>query len=71
MFEILVAKGLIVDASLLSTKVSLLRFGSLGPSEDVIRYRSELAERDWENAVQGQDKAPLVTQRPLGSSLEL
>ena len=42
------------------------RFGSRGPIENVvfpdrsprIRYRNELTERDWENAVQGLGKAP-------------
>ena len=42
------------------------RFGSRGPSENVrpfptrllrIRHRSELTERDWENAVQGLGKS--------------
>ena len=35
----------------------------------MIRYQSELAERDWENAVQGQDKAPLVTRARKAAAL--
>ena len=51
------------------------RFGSRGPSENVrpfptsllrIRHRSELTERDWENALQGLGKS-LTTVKSLSS----